>query len=104
MLIYHLHQAYEDRWVLDAERGSVKRREAVLKPSGTSAISIPAGQFESTPEGAVFEVGSDGSFDVPEDVAEYFIGMPGWGEGVCPFPADDPAPAKSTRSRAKAAE
>lgn len=104
MQIYHVHTTYEDRWLLDPDKGAVKRREALMRPSGTSSISVPEGQFDSCPTGATFEVTADGAFNVPEDVAEFFLRMPGWGEGISPFPPEDLAPPKGTRSRVKTPE
>ena len=102
MQIHHSHTTYEDRWVLDPDKGSVKRREALMQPSGTSAISVPAGRFESCPDGETFTA-TDDTFNVPEDVAAYFLNMPGWGEGLSPFPPEDLAVSDApTRGRKKA--
>ena len=102
MQIYHVHTTYEDRWVLDPDKGSIKRREELMKPSGTTSISVPAGRFASCPDGETFE--AEGStFSVPDDVAEYFLRMPGWAEGLSPFPPEDlVASDVSTRGRKKA--
>ena len=94
MQIYHCETTEVDRWVLDPTLGQVKRREQVIKPSGTCTISVPAGQFESTPDGGTFEAEAD-TFDVPDDVAAYFLARPGWGQGVSPFPPEDEPPIKA---------
>jgi hypothetical protein len=102
MQIYHVHTEYEDRWVLDPQRGHVKRREELITPSGTTTIVVPADQFDSTPDGDEFTADNSGTFSVPDDVAAYFLRQPGWNEGLSPFPPED-TPAKPTRSRKAAA-
>lgn len=102
MQIYHVHTTYEDRWILDPDHGSVKRREALMKPSGTHSISVPEGQFDSTPEGGSFTADDSGTFSVPDDVGAYFLRMPGWNEGLSPFPPEEQPEAPKT-SRRKAA-
>ena len=102
MQVYHVHTTYEDRWLLDPDKGAVKRREALMKPSGTSSIAVPKGQFESCPNGQTFTAQSDGTFELPDDVAAHFLRMPGWVEGSSPFPPDDLVPETKTRKKASA--
>ena len=105
MQIYHVHTTFEDRWVLDPDKGSVKRREALMKPSGTASIAVPEGQFDSTPEGGEFTADESGTFSVPDDVATYFLRMPGWNEGLSPFPPEEqPTAPKTSRRKAAATE
>jgi hypothetical protein len=99
MQIYHVHTTYEDRWVLDPQLGNVKRREEIIAPSGTHQLVIPAGQFESVPEGGEFDADTSGTFSVPDDVGAYFLRMPGWNEGLSPFPPEE-APKKAAAKKA----
>jgi hypothetical protein len=99
--IHHVQVTYEDRWVLDPQYGSVKKREEILAPSGTSSIGVPAKQFDSCPDGETFEVQTDGAFHVPNDVAAYFLRMPGWREGPSPLAVEpEPTPARKTKAKA----
>ena len=100
MQIYHVHTSYKDRWVVDPELGHTKRREEMMTSSGTHRISVPAGQFDSTPDGGTFDADDSGTFDVPDVVAAYYTRMPGWNEGLSPFPPEDAEPPKP---KAKAA-
>ena len=105
MQIHHVQVTYEDKWVLDPQHGSVKKREEIIAPSGTSSIGVPAHQFDSCPDGETFEVQSDGAFHVPDDVAAFFMRMPGWREGPSPLvdePAAEPTPARKSKAKAAA--
>ena len=86
MQIYTVHTEYEDRWVLDPEKGAIKKREALMKPAPTTSISIPPKTFESCPDGETFDVQPDGSFHVPNDVGQFFCSQSDWHEGLSPFP------------------
>jgi hypothetical protein len=93
MHIHHIEESYADRWMVDPDLGTVKRRELVMKPSGTAAIAVPPNTFESLPDGGTFNKAEDGTFDVPDDVGEYFTRMPGWHAGESPFPPEEHAAA-----------
>ena len=92
MQIHDVEERVEERWVLDPVHGPTQKRELAANRSTTSVISVPAGGFASCPEGQTFELGADGSFDVPEDVAAHFLRMPGWHVGISPFPPEDLKP------------
>jgi hypothetical protein len=94
MQIYNLQETYEERWILDPVTGPAKRREAVVKPSGMDRISVPAGVYASCPQGKVFEVQPDGTFEVPQDIGEFYVRQPGWHSGASPFPSDDLPPSR----------
>lgn len=89
--IHSVEETTEDRYILDPKLGAVMRREQVMKPSDTAGISVPAGVFDSCPDGASFERQADGTFDVPADVAAHYVAQPGWHEGPNPFPPEPPA-------------
>lgn len=61
---------------LDPEKGLVLQTQDIVKRSDTSVISF---------DGVEYEVDDDGTFDVPDEVAAFFIGTPGWYEGPNPF-------------------
>ena len=78
-------------------------RRDIIKPSSMHAIVVPAGQFDSTPDGKQFDADENFTFNVPEDVAAFFLAQPGWGEGLNPFPPEEEAP-KPKRAPKVAAE
>ncbi|MGD0386755.1 MAG: hypothetical protein ABSB73_11555 [Solirubrobacteraceae bacterium] len=100
--IHHVVQSTANRYVVDPDRGIVQRRELVMGASDIQQIKHGDDMFQ---------VGDDGTFQVPERVAAHFLRMPGWHEGPNPFaeaqpepepePEPDPA-AKPARSRSKA--
>jgi len=99
--IYHAETTTVERYVLDPTLGPIKRREEALKPSGTWRIGAP--------DGATFERGADGTFEVPDEVAAFWLRRPGWHEGASPFAAeaaasrgDSPAMAAVERLQTKA--
>ena len=83
MQIHHVETSYEDRWVLDEQRGAVKRREQIMKRSSAERI---------VHNGETYEVEADGTFLVPDDVAAFMCRQPGWHEGPSPFSPDEPTP------------
>lgn len=74
---------------LDPRHGVRLRIGKVLAPSGTERIAHGDEVFDAV----------DGTFDVPEHVAEFYLGLPGWFSGPNPFSEAKPA----AKSRAKAA-
>ena len=102
MQIHHIHIEYKNRWVLDPDLGQVQRREEIIQPSGASLMAIPAGQFDSTPDGQEFTADESGTFDLPDDVAEWLLTLPGWTPGLSPFAPETPAPAKTRAKKAAA--
>jgi hypothetical protein len=85
--IYNVKVGFRNRWVMDERDGMVQRTERVMQPADTEVIKDP--------ELGPFEVRKDGTFHVPDKVAEHFLRMPDWNEGPNPFFADaeaDPAP------------
>jgi len=84
MKIFQVQETYEDTWVLDPDKGALKERRMRMKPSTTSRI-----QFH---DGRTFEVGPDMSFDLPDDVAKFFLRMPGWHEGISPYAEQEERP------------
>lgn len=57
-------------------RGFRAEHHRVLAPSGVSKIAH---------EGETYKIAPDGTFTVPEHVAEHMLRMPGWNEGPSPF-------------------
>jgi hypothetical protein len=98
MQIHHVESTYEEKWVFDPQTGPGKQRVAKMLPSALQCISVPGAEpgrlppFPSSPTGASFDAGDDGSFVVPDDVAVHFLAMPGWHEGISPFPPANLAP------------
>ena len=86
MKIHNVIEGTTEEWVLDPARGAIKEQRRALKPSDADRIVVAKGAHDSCPEGAAFERQSDGTFEVPDDVAAHFLVMPGWHEGASPFP------------------
>ena len=80
MTLIHQVEAHEQyEYEIDPIRGGVRRRTSDVTQQGSaSAISHESGEYE---------IDDEGSFDVPEDVAEYFCNQPGWYRGPNPFAA-----------------
>lgn len=81
MQIHQIQEFKNPKTILDPSRGLVLTHERVLKQSSTSAIAF---------DGVTYEIGEDGSFDVPDEVGQYYVGRPGWYEGPNPF-AEQPS-------------
>ncbi len=88
--IHQVEEAVERKHVIDPYHGMTIRMETVVKPSTTAAISH---------EGVTYKA-VDGTFDVPQDVANLFLGYPGWAPGPNPFAEVE----KPKRARAKSGE
>ena len=80
MQIHPVIETFEDRYVLDAERGPVRRRETILGHPGSESIVC---------EDNTYFADADGTFEVPNDVAAIFVGkrtgVISWHEGPSPF-------------------
>ena len=88
--IFQVQEKYEDRWVLDPEKGAVKRHERLMQPSDTERIVMP--KSEHHPEGKTYEKGPDGSFEVDDHTAAFHLARAGWHEGISPFADNEPTP------------
>lgn len=102
MKIFHVQESWQDRWVLDPVTGPAMRHELVAKQSTMGTISVPEKVYPSLPDGATFDVGDDGSFEVPDEVGAFFLRMPGWHAGVSMFPKEE-APAEEPAPKAEKA-
>ena len=96
--IHQVEVFHEKHHVLDPVRGMVLKSEDVIRRGTASHISHDLGEFD---------VESDGSFIVPDEVAEFLCNTPGWYEGPNPFVdeivAENAPPTKpSRRSKAPA--
>ena len=74
--IYQLQERNELKYVLDPHAGPVKKSQAVIKATDTHAISH---------EGEQYQREDDLTFLLPDHVADHYLRMPGWHEGVNPF-------------------
>ncbi len=73
----HNVEVYDEKhYELDPVRGAVLKSEQVLKPGGAQVINH---------DDVEYEVSADGSFDVPDEVAELLLKQPGWFSGASPF-------------------
>ena len=80
--IYHAHEQIIPQHYVDPSTGRIELRQvAQLSPAGDDRIIWPQ------PDGSqrTFEIQPDGSFDVPVEVAEHYLRMPGWNVGSSPF-------------------
>lgn len=99
-VIHNVEVFDEKHYEIDAQKGAVLKHTQVLKRGTASAI---------THDDETYEVEADGSFRVPDDLAAFLVNQPGWYGGPNPFveeyeaEAEDEAPSKPIRSKAKAA-
>ena len=82
--IHHVEESESEEWVLDPLRGPIKEKRRAMKPGSVERLVVPSSA--SRPDGETFELQPDGTFHVPQDVADFFTRMPGWHEGESPFP------------------
>ena len=87
--IHHVLVTHEDRWVVDPALGPVKRREQVTRASTVERL---------VHNGKTYEVQPDGTFDVPDDLAQFQTSRPGWFYGPSPFAPEVSVP-KRRRSK-----
>jgi hypothetical protein len=81
--IHHVVTRYKDRWVADPELGMVKRHEQIMDRSGVDML---------VHQGVTYEIQPDGTFLLPDDVAQFFLNQPNWFEGANPFGPEEPTP------------
>lgn len=91
MQIHEVVEQQVQKHELDPRHGVRLRIDRVLAPSGTERIVHGDETFDAV----------DGTFDVPAEVADFYLGLPGWFSGPNPF--SEAKPAAQTRSKSKAA-
>ncbi len=95
--IHQVEVFHEKHHTLDPIRGMVLKTEDVIRRGSASRISHELGEFDIEP---------DGSFIVPDEVAEFLCNTPGWFEGPNPFveeiAAENASTPKPSRRKAKA--
>lgn len=94
MKIHHIISERVGKYFTDPMRGNVYKEEDVLRSSDVHAI---------THEGVTYTKGDDGTFEVPQDVANFFLARRDtgtWREGANPF-AEIPAHTTTSRSPRK---
>ena len=96
-LIHNVHTKTEQRWEVDPAQGMVLRQHQIIGASSIDRIVAPH---------ATFEAEEDGSFDVDDKTAKFFLNQPGWFEGPNPFgtefpdaPEAEPEPTRVGRAR-----
>lgn len=98
-LIHHAQTTTEYKFVTDPDLGVVRKGVQTFKRSTIDRIVFGA-------TGATYEVGPDNTFEVPVDVAAFFLRQPDWHPGPSPFPGipveEKPAAVTSRKPRAKA--
>lgn len=77
MKIHQVVETFENLHEIDPRKGPVLRKERVLKEGSTTAIDDPTHGH--------FEIGPDGSFDVPDELGVFLCRTPDWFEGPNPF-------------------
>jgi hypothetical protein len=75
--IHQVIASEEARHEIDPLRGSIVRKEQVLKRGSVEKIA--------SPEHGGFSISDDGTFDVPEELAEFYLKQPDWYQGPNPF-------------------
>ncbi len=74
--IHNVEVFNESHYELDPIRGAVMKSEKVLKPGAAQNINH---------DDVEYEIDADGTFDVPDEVAEFLCRQPGWFPGTSPF-------------------
>jgi uncharacterized protein YigE (DUF2233 family) len=83
--VYHVISKKHEEWNYDPQKGPALVIREAIEPSGATRIQYT--------DGRNFEVQPDGTFHLPDEVAAYFLRMPGWHEGAKnPFVDPPPAP------------
>lgn len=77
--VHRVQVTSKDRWLTDPVEGLVKRREQIMRPADDHRIVHDGETYEA----------EDGTFEVPESVAQHLLRQPGWHEGDSPFAPDD---------------
>lgn len=75
MKIHHVIETTQDRWEVDPVRGPGRVRSAIVRPSDVHRLVFKK---------KTYDIGPDGSFDVPNEVGKFYVGKLGWYEGVLP--------------------
>jgi hypothetical protein len=88
--IYQVIATEELRHEVDPIKGVRARKETVLARGGSTSIADG--------EGGTYEIGPDGSFEVPDELGHFLLKQPGWYEGVNPLGGPTPAEAPKTKS------
>lgn len=81
MQIHEVVEQLEQKHELDPRHGVRLRTERVIVPSTTHVIAFDGETYEA----------ENGTFDVPAEVAEFYLGRPGWFSGPNPFAEKVPA-------------
>lgn len=89
MQIHNVTTTHHGR-TIDPGTDRPKPAETVVEPSGVHRIV----HDEQT-----YEVRPDGTFDVPDDLADVLCAQPEWARGPNPCAPDVPAPPKAAPSR-----
>jgi len=82
--VYHAQTTYVDEWELHPKLGATISQKRVLQDSGTMHVTA------STGEG--YERQEDGTFLLPDEVANHLLRQPNWHEGANPLVKPRPAP------------
>lgn len=91
MKIHHVETRYEEQWVFDPVNGPGRKTVAIYQPSSVGRI-VHGGQ--------TFEVQPDGAFELPEEVAGFFLRQPNWFRGLPPQPPEElETPRRGPRAR-----
>jgi hypothetical protein len=73
MQIHNVEKVDQAVSAIDPIHGIVRRVETVIKQSSVTSID------------GKYNIGPDGSFDVPDDVAAFLCNTPGWYAGPNPY-------------------
>ena len=99
MQIHQVEVFETNQHVLDPTRGMLLRKEQQLRRGSAASISHPDHEED-------FEIGPDGTFDVPTDVALFYVGdgsgpgQPGWYAGPNPFHEEEPKQVEKAKASA----
>ena len=81
--IHNVEVFAENHYETDPHRGLVLKETTSIKQGTAEEIVHPTGTYT---------VGPDGSFDVPDEVADFLCTTPNWFRGPSPFAEQAPQP------------
>jgi hypothetical protein len=87
VVIHNVQTFDRSEHVVDPVRGPILKKEQVLKRGTIETVAH---------EGKTYKIDNSGSFNVPDEVAEFLLEQPGWYEGESPFPVE---PKKSKKTQ-----
>jgi hypothetical protein len=74
--IHNVESSEEKSYAIDPEKGIVQKTNQVIGQGSASSIAH---------DGETYKIEADGSFEVPDELADLLCHTPGWFRGANPF-------------------